>query len=74
LWVSGMAEETTDMTNQEPTQEVRRRAEWLRFRDQDQAALLRALAIAPVRAWLVGHPWNGGALVDHRFGACRRKQ
>jgi len=49
------------------------RAEWLRFRDQDQAALLRALTYAPVRAWLVGHPWNGGALVDHRFGACRRK-
>lgn len=47
------------------------REEWLRYQDQDQAALLRALHRAPVKIWLLGRPWNGGALVDHRFGALR---
>jgi hypothetical protein len=48
------------------------RNEWLRWRDQDQAALLRALGRVPVRVWLLGRPYNGGALVDHRFGMIRR--
>jgi len=47
--------------------------EWLRFRDQDQGALLRALAKTPVRVWILGRPWNGGSLVDHRFGRAKRR-
>lgn len=42
--------------------------QWLRWKDQDQAALLRALAIEPVRVWLLGRDWNGGSLIEHRFG------
>lgn len=42
--------------------------QWLRWKDQDQAALLRALAIEPVRVWLLGRPFNGGDLVEHIFG------
>jgi len=48
------------------------RSEWLRWKGEDQAALLRALEVVPVRLWLLGHPWNGGALVGHRFGTIRR--
>lgn len=47
------------------------REEWLRYQDQDQAALLRALYKTPVKIWILGRPWNGGALVNHRFGALR---
>lgn len=47
------------------------RQEWLRWKDQDQAALLRALAQCPVRVWLLGRDWNGGELVEHLFGRCR---
>lgn len=50
------------------------RWEWLKFKDQDQGALLRALARCPVRAWLLGRPWNGGSLVDHRFGRAKRRR
>lgn len=46
--------------------------EWGRFRAMDQAALLRALARVPVRVWLLGRAWNGGELIEHRFGAARR--
>lgn len=45
--------------------------EWQRYKDQDQAAFLRALNREPIRVWLVGRPFNGGELVEHRFGACR---
>lgn len=45
--------------------------EWRRWEGQDQAALLRALKRAPVRMWLLGRPWNGGAAVQHLFGRCR---
>ena len=45
------------------------RAEWRG--DQDQAALLRALYQEPAKVWLLGKAWNGGAIVNHRFGACR---
>lgn len=47
------------------------RAEWARWSDEDQAALLRALHKWPVKTWLLGRPYNGGALMGHRFGACR---
>ncbi len=40
----------------------------------DQGALLRALLQTPVRLWLLGRPWNGGALVEHLFGAARSKE
>lgn len=44
------------------------RRQWQRWQDQDQAALLRALAVEPVRVWLLGRCWNGGELVEHLFG------
>lgn len=47
------------------------RKEWQRWRDQDQAAFLRALAKCPVKTWLLGHPWNGGACIAHLFGQTR---
>ncbi|MFA5377694.1 MAG: hypothetical protein WC455_18230 [Dehalococcoidia bacterium] len=46
------------------------RGEWERFGNQDQGALLRALARVPVRLWILGRAWNGGAIVGHHFGAC----
>lgn len=45
--------------------------EWQRWQNEDQAAFVRALHKAPVRMWLLGYPWNGGAVIGHRFGACR---
>lgn len=45
--------------------------EWSRYQGEDQAALLRALQIAPVKLWLLGRDYNGGALVEHRFGRAR---
>lgn len=48
------------------------RAEWLRWKGEDQGALLRALAFAPVKIWLLGRPWNGGAVIEHRYGTIRR--
>ena len=45
--------------------------EYRRYKDQDQAALIRALYQCQVKVWLLGHPWNGGSLVGHRFGVCR---
>lgn len=45
--------------------------EWSRFGNQDQGALLRALAQVPVKIWLLGRPFNGGAVIGHRFGAVR---
>jgi hypothetical protein len=47
------------------------REEYKRYSDQDQAAFLRALHREPIRVWLLGRPFNGGELVEHRFGACR---
>jgi len=46
--------------------------EWEVYRNQDQGALLRALSKQPVKLWLLGRPWNGGAIVGHHFGAIRR--
>lgn len=48
------------------------RAEWQRFAHIDQAALLRALWEYPVKVWLLGRDYNGGKLVDHRFGRAVR--
>lgn len=48
------------------------RAEWEMYGNQDQGALLRALQRAPVRMWLLGRAWNGGAVIGHHFGAIRR--
>lgn len=47
------------------------RAEWERWQGPDQGALLRALYTVPVRLWLLGRDWNGGRLVEHRFGMAR---
>jgi hypothetical protein len=44
------------------------RREWMRWRQFDQAALLRALRVAPVRMHILGRPFNGGAVVQHRHG------
>jgi hypothetical protein len=48
------------------------RSEWERFRGQDQGAFLRALERAPLRIWLLGRPWNGGAIIAHRYGEVTR--
>jgi len=47
------------------------RDEWMRWKDQDQGALLRALEQRTAHIALLGRPYNGGAVVGHRFGACR---
>lgn len=47
------------------------RKEWQRWEGQDQGAFLRALSKAPVRMWLLGFPWNGGAAIRHLFGRTR---
>jgi len=48
-------------------------AEWMRFKDRDQGAFLRALSRAPVGMFLLGKPFNseGGEVVDHLFGRAR---
>jgi hypothetical protein len=48
------------------------RCEWMRWKDQDQAAFARALATVPARVWLLGKSWNGGSVISHRWGAIRR--
>ena len=49
------------------------REEWERWEGQDQAALLRALHRTPLRLWLLSNEWNGGSLIEHRYGAARRR-
>lgn len=44
------------------------RQEWRRFKRHDQGALLRALEKCPVRLWILGRAYNGGEIVEHRFG------
>lgn len=46
--------------------------EWKRWRDEDQAAFVRALNRCPVKVALLGKPWNGGTLIGHRFGMARQ--
>lgn len=48
------------------------RVAWLEYRQFDQAALLRALHMAPVRLHVLGWPFNGGALIAHRYGSIVR--
>jgi len=50
------------------------REEWERWKGQDQAALLRALHRTPLRLWLLSNEWNGGALIEHRYGAARERR
>lgn len=45
--------------------------EWNRYHTEDQAAFVRALHRVPLKIWVLGRPWNGGAIIQHRFGACR---
>lgn len=52
---------------------LRWRREWFTFWDQDQGALLRALQEVPVRVWVLGRPWNGGAMIAHHFGRAKRR-
>lgn len=47
------------------------RDEWMRWKDKDQGALLRALERRTARIALLGRPFNGGAVVAHRFGMAR---
>jgi len=46
--------------------------EWLRFKDRDQGAFLRALHRCPVYLWLLGTDYNSrrGSIIEHHFGAC----
>lgn len=48
-------------------------AEWQRWRGQDQAAFVRALAVCPLRVWLLGFPFNSGSgsVITHEFGKLR---
>ena len=48
------------------------RREWLRWKDKDQGAFLRALHKRPVAVAVLGWPYNhsAGEVVAHRFGAC----
>lgn len=52
------------------------KCEWMRWKGEDQAAFLRALAVAPVKLFLLGYPFNsaGGSIVEHRHGFIRRQQ
>ena len=46
------------------------RVEWEKYQNQDQGAFLRALYANPVKVWLLGRAYNGGACIAHRFGEC----
>lgn len=46
--------------------------EWRRWQDEDQAAFVRALDKTPLKIWMLGHPWNGGAVIAHKFGSVRQ--
>lgn len=45
--------------------------EWLRWSGEDQGAFTRALHRCSIKLWLLGRPFNGGAVIQHHFGACR---
>jgi len=47
------------------------RSEFKRWGFNDQAALVRALWRAPLKVWLLGRDFNGGAIVEHRWGVAR---
>ena len=46
--------------------------EWEQFKDRDQAAFLRALHREPLPIHLLGRDWNGGAIIEHRYGHAAR--
>lgn len=46
------------------------RDEWKRWKDIDQGAFLRALNRRPIAIALLGRDYNGGRVIEHRFGAC----
>ena len=46
------------------------RKEWQRWQDVDQGAFLRALNRRPIAIALLGRDYNGGRVIEHRFGAC----
>ena len=48
------------------------REEWSIYREQDQGALLRAILKDQPKIWLLGRPWNGGAVIGHLFGRAKR--
>jgi len=45
--------------------------EWLKYRQHDQGAFLRAMHRVPLRLWLLGRAYNSGNLVQHLFGRAR---
>ena len=49
------------------------REEWQRYRDQDQAALVRALVRCPVKLFLLGRAYNGGHTIKHYYTYARRR-
>jgi len=49
------------------------REEWKRWQGQDQAALIRALQRAPLKVWCLSKVWNGGDVIQHRYGTARRR-
>jgi len=50
------------------------RKAWKKYPDNypDQAALTWAIHHSPMKIGLLGHTYNGGAAIAHRFGAARR--
>lgn len=49
------------------------RNEWMKYRRADQASLIRALRSHPVMIWGLTRAWNGGKIIQHRFGSCKCK-
>lgn len=47
--------------------------EWHRWKGQDQAALVRALHRSPLKVWLIGRAFNGGAVVSHYYGRAKER-
>lgn len=47
------------------------RTQWLQHKDKDQGALMRALERRKAYVAILGRPYNGGAVVAHRFGMAR---
>lgn len=46
-------------------------SEWQEYREQDQAALLRALHEWDIRVWIIGNAFNGGEVIQHHFGSIK---
>ncbi len=50
------------------------RNEWERFGQHDQAAFMRALQKAPLRLFLLGGVFNGGAAIAHQHGVIKSNE